>query len=394
MISLGDFSSLYFDIEWGYIHPHGDPSFNNPVGQYLNAMRYREIYAPNTYTMSMGEGGAMTINIGMLAAGYLDATNTSVVTGKYIPRSLATRMLNDYIFNILVQDTASDASASVQADVRPITEVLAMQDTVGRYIKREFIEEILKRPPADRIDLQAERDFMTKLKGIIQSSDEEPYRQTDYLKDLTSNLKLANVGEVGSETFTVMSDKYGPQVSKEEYASVANILTQCVGIPFAMTGLYKEVQIHVFKFNDSAGKMANLPITKACISINDFIGKPDEQGSLYNTDGVLTALARLCKNLSNPDLLTYGIAALPDPKADKSSTTTSSPPTPGSPATDAKAAAAATGKTQPSSPDPTFTIPNVKHDIRVVPAKIMPSESIQPIDGVPDPESLILQILI
>ena len=395
MISLGDFSSLYFDIEWGYIHPHGDPSFNNPVGQYLNAMRYREIYAPNTYTMTMGEGGSMTINIGMLAGSYLDATNTSVVTGKYIPRSLATRMLNNYIFNILVQDTTSAASDSVQADVRPITEVLAKQDTVGRYVKREFIEEIIKRTAKEgEIDLRSEATFMQALKVILQKSDEEPYRQTDYLKDLTSNLRLANIGTIGLTTFSAMTAKYGSQVKQEEYASVANILTQCVGVPFAMSSLYKEVQIHVFKFNDSAGKMANRPITEACISINDFIGKPDEQGSLYNTDGVLTALARLCKNLSNPDLLTYGIAALPDPKADKSATTTSSPQTPGSPATDAKAAAAEGGKPSPSEPDPTFTIPNVKYEMRAVPAKIMPSESTRPIDGIPDPESLILQILI
>lgn len=398
LISLGDFSALYFDIEWGYIHPHGDASFNNPVGQYLNAMRFREIYAPNTYTMTMGEGGSVTININMLAGGYLDATNTSVVTGEYVPRSLATRMLNNYVFNVLVQDTASSASDSIQADVRPITEILVKQDTAGRYVKRKFIEEILRRSDRGQVVIDDEIQFIKELKKILEESDTTPYKQTDYIKDLTTNLKISNVGSIGLNTFQEMVGKYGSQVVQTDYASVANILTQCVGIPFAMTGLYSEVQIHVFKFNDSAGKLANKPISRACISINDFIGKPDEAGSLYNTDGVLTALARLCKNLSNPDVLCYGISALPNPnetKGKSESKDKASPPTAGTPAADSKAAAASNGSTaKPAKPDPTFTVPNIKWDMRTVPAKVLPPNSTKPIDGVPNPELPILQITV
>lgn len=398
LVSLGDFSTIYFDIEWGYIHPHGDVSFNNPVGRYLNAMRLREIYAPNTYTMTMGEGGSLTINIGMLAAGHLDATNTSVVTGRYVPRSLATRMLNNYVFNVIVQNASSAASDSVQADVRPLTEVLAKQDTAGKYIKRDFIEQILARPTRDDVNLEDEKKFIEELQKTIAQSDETPYKQTDHISSLTKNLKASNIGTFGNDTFAQMAQKYGKQVVQTEYASVANVLTQCVGIPFAMTGLYNEVQIHVFKFNKSAGKMADRPITQACIPIEDFVGKPDEQGSLYNTDGVLTALARLCTALSNPDVLCYGIASLPDPskkagKPDESSA--ASPPAAGAPAAKAQAAAKEAKPNPPrAAPDPSFTIPNIKWDMRTIPAKIMPPNSDKPIDGVADPEQLILQIII
>lgn len=398
LVSLGDFSTLYFDIEWGYIHPHGDPSFNNPVGQYLNAMRFREIYSPNTYTMAMGEGGSMTININMLAAGYLDATNTSVITGQYVPRSLAMNMLNNYVFNVIVQNESSAISDSVQADIRPITEVLAKQDTAGKYIKRDFIDKILSKPNRDVVVLEEELKFIQDLKTTIQQSDETPFRQTDYINDLTKKLKIANVGEIGSDTFEQMKSKYGNSLVQEEYASIANILTQCVGIPFSMTGLYNEVQIHVFKFNEAAGTMASKPITQGCLPIDDFIGKPDETGSLYNTDGVLTALGRLTKALSNPDVLCYGIASQPDPKkttGKPDEASASSPPNAGAPAT--KAAAAAKSKasaTPPTSPDPSFKIPNIKWDMRTVPAKVMPNDSSSPIDAKADPEQLILQIII
>ena len=115
-----------------------------------------------------------------------------------------------------------------------------------------------------------------------------------------------------------------------------------------MSGLYSEVQMHVFRFNDDAGIMSGLPISQACLSIEDYIGKADENGSLYTSDSVTTALARLCAKLSNPESLTYGIAAQPDPsKKGKADAKDSAPKgNAGKPADSAKAAASESGKTQ------------------------------------------------
>jgi hypothetical protein len=401
LLSLGDFSSLYFDIEWGYIHPHGDKSFNNPVGQYLNSLRLREIYAPNTYTMSMGESGAITVNISMLAGGYLDATNAPITTGDYVPRSLATRMLNSYISNITLLSKDQSKIDSFEAEVRPITEILVQKDTAGKFVRRSFLEQIIKSSAAifsDTASQDPAAEALTSigsLQTLLRENDEsQAYKTTDFIANLTENLKISNVKGFGDVAYSKLSSKY-TGTTQESYASVGSILTQCVGIPFAMTGLYSEVQIHVFRFNDSAGFMAGQPISKSCLPIEDYIGKIDEIGSLYSSDSIATALARLCKVLSNPDALTYGIATQPDTSAKgaPAATNAAPPPTAGTPATSADTAAKAAGKTTPKK-TPSFTTPNIKTDIRTVPVKVFAEGENLPIDGSPDPEKPILQVII
>ncbi len=399
LLSLGDFSSLYFDIEWGYIHPHGDVTFDNPVGQYLNSMRLREIYAPNTYTMSMGEGGALTVNINMLAGGYLDSTNAPVTTGDFVPRSLAMRMFSSYVNNLIFLTTRPDESDQYQAEVRPITEILVSKDTEGKFVKRDFIEKIIFENEfnnASSVILPDEQaDAVAELKQLLaESNKSQSYKTTDFIADLTNNLRSSNVTGFGSNTFSLINTKYGG-ANQNSFASVGSILTQCAGIPLAMSGLYSEVQIHVFRFNDDAGWMSGKPISQSCLSIEDYIGKTDDNNSLYSADSVTTALSRICKQLSNPDALTYGIGTPPskDEKGTQDKKDSAPSASAGKPAASTKTAAASSGQTPPNK-TPSFTVPNVKYDMRTVPAKVFSEKNTLPIEGVANPEKPILQVII
>ena len=395
LLSLGDFSTLYFDIEWGYIHPHGNNlAFDNPIGQYLNSMRLREVYAPNTYSLTMGENGAVTVSINMLAGGYLDGTNTPVSTGDYVARSLATRMMTTYINNVNLQATIQDQVSP--PDVRPITEILVSKDTEGKFVNRSFIELLIKRPDREEVIMDEEKKFIEELKTALEVSDSaQALKTTDLIADLEKSLKDSNVKGFGEDVFRKISAKY-TGTTPNSYASVGNILTQCVGIPLAMSGLYSEVQIHVFRFNGDAGTMSNLPITQACVPIENFIGKSDEPGSLYNADSVTTALSRLGSLLSNPDALTYGLATLPskDEKGTPAKKDAAPPPSAGAPAGSAAASATAAGAKSPDGKTPAFTTPNFKYDFRTVLAKVFNADDTKPIDAVPDPELPILQVII
>jgi hypothetical protein len=136
LVSVGNFSSLYFEIEWGWTHPHGEAKFDNPVARYLNALRYREIFAPTSYNMTMAEGGAMNISLRLIGGGSLDAVNGSILNGGFITRSYASQMLNKLLKSEL---SAENGEESAQEEVRALTSVLIDKSRTADMIDSSFI---------------------------------------------------------------------------------------------------------------------------------------------------------------------------------------------------------------------------------------------------------------
>lgn len=387
LVSMGSFSSLYFSIEWGWSHPHAAAQFNNPVAKYLNALRSKELFLPMSYNMTLQNGGGVQINLRLVGSGIGDMINTPVSTGSFVTKSMALDYFNRFIKSTIDSDPA--LRRETVAETRPITTILTSKNRKGQLIKREFIDKILSYVRQDDVNTQEKTSqIISDLQEIIDDPQKQ-FSNKDGIKAIEQNLKKINVSGFGEATFEKMKAKYAG-LNAQDFTSVGTYLNQAIGSSLASTGLYDEVQIHTFTFNNQAGAMSSLPISDACIRISDLIGQENEAGSLYESDSIARALSSLCTILSNPLLQTYMTERRVEPTLTNSTT---------------EAAVASVDKlirdkiksnagNQSQVTTDSFTVPNIRHVVRAVPAKIFSDETTSLADVAVDDTRVIAQIFI
>jgi hypothetical protein len=385
IVSSGNFSSLYFEIEWGWAHPHGEAKFDNPVARYLNSLRYREVFSPVSYNMTMADGAAINISIRLIGGGSLDAVNGSILNGGFLTRTYATQMLDKLIKSEIAAGEGDEAAVE---DIRAVTSVLIDKSRTAHMVNGSFVDALWAYVNSDDRSLSARESLITQLQDILKQS--EYYKNEEIFDIIRKNMPTVSSYAPASSVFDVLKSVYGSQVDDKDFTSVASYLALLVGMPLASTGLYSEVQIHTFKFNSAAGAMAGKQISDAPIRVADVFRHPDQEGSLAQNTSISNALTLLGNYLSNPKQPLYGIASTAVYSAIKVDETRRDT---GDPAAvpDKKAKDAADDFEKP----PDFTTPNIRCFIRSVPAKEYKDEKKKTIaDYVVNPEKLIAQVIV
>jgi hypothetical protein len=385
LISVGNFSSLYFEIEWGWTHPHGAAKFDNPVARYLNSLRFREIFSPTSYNMSMSEGGAMNITIRLIGGASLDAVNGSVLNGGFLTRSYALQVLDKLIKADIREE---DGEARAAEEVRAVTTVLTDKSRTADMVNRKFLEEIWTYTESEDRTPAARAGLITRLQDVLTQS--AYYKNEEIYDIIKKNLPTPSKYTPASRQFEKLTTKYQAQVDDKDFTSVAGYLALLVGMPLAATGLYSEVQLHTFKFNDAAGLMSGKQIADAPIRVNEILRNPDQEGSLAKNSSIANALSLLANYLNNPKQPLYGIsstASYTEIKSDESKKPDAEPTA----KADTKAKEAPDTFKKPDN----FTTPNIRYIIRSIPAKEYSDETKKTLaDYYVNPEKLIAQIII
>ena len=384
LVTVGNFSSLYFEIEWGWIHPHGGPEFNNPVARFLNAMRFKEIFSPTTYNMNMADGGSMSINLRLIGGASLDVTNGAVLNGGFITRGYASSLL-DKLLRADIEEV--DGKSQATTEIRPITDILIDKSRTANLVSRDFVDKMWEYSTKDHRSDEDRKKLIKELTDVLNQSNY--YKNEEIFEQLKKALK--NVGVNGFDAaFDKINAKYKTQIAKQDFTSVSAYLTLLVGMPLASTGLYDEVQIHTFKFNESAGDLAGTQISDACVRIPDVLRRSDQPGALAGESSISTALALLANYLNNPKQPQYGIAEVSDYLTIKVDDVQK-------PAEDPSSKPDEKSKKTPEREfkvGPGFTTPNIRYIVRSVPAKIFDENAKSIADYQVNPERLIAQIIV
>ena len=385
LVSVGNFSSLYFEIEWGWTHPHGEAKFDNPVARYLNSLRYREVFSPTSYNMTMADGGAMNINIRLIGGGSLDAVNGSILNGGFLTRTYASQMLDKLIKSEI---TAAEGEEAAAEEIRTVTKVLIDKSRTAHMVDGSFVKSLWAYVDGDNRTADSRSKIITQLQEILEQSDY--YKNEELFGIIRNNIPLVTSYPPAGNRFDKLKSSYGSQVDPKDFTSVSSCLALLVGMPLASTGLYSEVQLHTFKFNDAAGAMAGKQIADAPIRFADVFKNPDQDGSLAQNTSISNALSLLANYLSNPKQPLYEISSptqYSEIKVDESKKENADPVA----AVDTKAKNKADDFKKPDD----FTTPNIRYIIRSIPAKEYPDENKKSIaDYVVNPEKLIAQIII
>ena len=383
LVSVGNFSSLYFDIEWGWSHPHGEAKLDNPIAMYLNSLRFREVFAPISYNMTMAENGAMTINIRLVGGTSIDAVNGSILNGGFLTRTYASQIL-DKLIKTEIREESDEKQAT--EEVRTVTQVLIDKSRTGSMVNRAFIEEIWRYVGKEASTDTDRKDLITHLTEILKTS--VYYKNEEIFNVIRQNMPAVTAYTPSSQIFDQLKAKYGDTIADVDFTSIAGYLTLLVGMPLAATGLYSEVQIHTFKFNRAAGDMGEKLIADAPVRIADVFRRPDADGSLAKNTSITNALTLLANYLSNPKQPIYGLS---NPTEYSQIKVTDSKQPEGEPA---KVGEDKVKTTDTFVKPPEFVTPSIRYIIRSVPAKEYADDKKTIADYKSNPEKLIAQIII
>jgi hypothetical protein len=333
----------------------------------------------------MAYGGAMNISLRLIGGGSLDAINGSILNGGFLTRTYASQMLDKLIKSEIAPRRGDHEAAE---EIRTITKVLIDKSRTAHMVDGSFVKSLWTYVDGDDRSDSARDKLITQLEDILEQSDY--YKNEEIFDIIRKNIPLVTNYPPSANRFEALKSKYGTQVDAKDFTSVAGYLALLVGMPLASTGLYTEVQIHTFKFNNAAGAMAGKQISDAPIRVADVLRHPDQEGSLAQNTSISNALTLLGNYLSNPKQPLYGVANTTEYssiKVDETKKLNSDP-------------AAEVDKKAKDAPDnfekpPDFTTPNIRCFIRSVPAKEYTTESKKSIAGyVVNPEKLIAQIIV
>jgi hypothetical protein len=333
----------------------------------------------------MADGGAMNISIRLIGGGSLDSVNGSILNGGFLTRTYASQILDKLIKSEIAAAEGEDAAAE---EIRTVTKVLIDKSRTAHMVSGAFVKNLWEYVDGQDRSPTARAELIKNLQSILEQSDY--YKNEEIFNKIRNNIPLVTSYKPSENRFESLKSKYGSQVDAKDFTSVASYLALLVGLPLASTGLYSEVQLHTFKFNDAAGEMAGKQISDAPIRVADVFKHPDQDGSLAKNTSISNALSLLANYLSNPKQPLYKISndtQYSEIKVDESQRQEGDPAA----APDKKAKNNADDFKKPDD----FTTPNIRYIIRSIPAKEYTDENKKSIaDYVVNPEKLIAQIII
>lgn len=287
ILSTTQFATTKIIIEYGWNHPEGGVTSDNPIGKYLDALKDRSVFQVVGSDFKFGSGNTVDIDVSLAAYGFRQTERIHCGMGPEVPLNV----LNDYI-----EKAASDIIGSLKGkEDKQVPEIRQKVKTNSRAarslasaISWNSYEEIAKSlKNGDKDDI-----VLDKLKLILNPVQYKKSEKTDVIDNSIDTNTLETIIYAESEVknsiarvFGKLSDLENPQaidafassyvsgyppeegisessirndiaVADDNYdgrqVSLGKIISHFIGHPLASSCLYDEVQLVFYPLNHHA----------------------------------------------------------------------------------------------------------------------------------------------
>ncbi len=94
LVSQSQFATTKIIIEYGWNHPDGGVNSDNPIGKYLNALKDRSVFQVIKCDYDFSDGGAVGINVGLVAYGFRQTERVHCGAGPEVPLNVFSEYIN------------------------------------------------------------------------------------------------------------------------------------------------------------------------------------------------------------------------------------------------------------------------------------------------------------
>ena len=294
-------------IEYGWSHPDGNTvggSIKNPYGDLIDGMRIKEKYKISNSTFNFSDGG----DVGITLEIYMDgaaAFNTELISSKFgdeTPGKLMQQIseLQKLVSELSVRvnpqeqkiktkklhghqflDVASDAIHHMSLDNKTKKQMRALKKTLSKHETAdsskliEAITDLYGEEKNNQLEGGVVQKYKTtqalaiKTKLVELNVGDDPWLSDDVdpgtrnVSQATRNKKKAK-DRLKAEGFTLPKGLVGNN------CSLGKLLLNFIGEPLANTGLYDEVQLITYGFNDFAGAAHDKNISEFAVNLEYF----------------------------------------------------------------------------------------------------------------------------
>jgi len=362
LITPGVFPTVQAEIEWGWSHPESGEFTNNQFAKFLNALKSKQVFCVNSATFNNRDATSLSIKLQLTGLGEWVASNTSVYTGEYVSYELVRAKMNQ-LFTI-IDERAKDGYPAKQKFIGAYEQVVELSnwETSDKWIKYEdyyalsslidnvqngmeevdklvsFYSKVLSGiVPSDTTTPSTYSNLSTQLRDTLRKALEpattpsSPYAKSgskaqgeppksssstgskdllnEYIQTLTNDLfnddgdlapPAVEVGEAAPASTTTASTSKPARIGGT--ITFGDAFHRLFCVPVSLTGIYDEIRVTMFDFNDHAGRMAGLnigsfPMTTTEVSVAVVKNKMTAQ----------KAAQELIKLVNNAAAVPYGI---------------------------------------------------------------------------------------
>lgn len=349
LVSPSIYPSMRAEVTWGWSHPDTSSFTRNPYAKFLNALKSTQVFCVNASSFSNRDASSINIKLQLTGLGEYSTTSTSILTGKYVSYELVRARMNQ-LFTIIdaaqknTKDPKSTPQRSVSfvgaheqsvslsnwessdkwveySDYAEITNLInatsggqeAINALVDKYVK------ILK-----KIDIKDDGStarssrLLTTLKKDINGAtmQESPYvkkyvvtpGKTDKDQQVNSAYqaffsKLDDLLQVDAASSVPGYESIDGTTPSSPTSTLGDLIYRLYTLPMSLTGIYDEIRVTTFDFNDHAGMMGSINIG-AFPLYTGFINE-----TLKSSMSVEKALQSLVRTVGDPTQPAYGIKA-------------------------------------------------------------------------------------
>jgi hypothetical protein len=349
LVSPSIYPSMRAEITWGWSHPDTSSFTRNPYAKFLNALKSTQVFCVNASSFSNRDSTSISIKLQLTGLGEYSTTSTSILTGKYVSYELVRARMNQ-LFTIIdtAQKNTKDPKSTPQRSVSFIgaheqSVSLSNWESSDKWIEYADYAEITNLISATSGGQEAINALVDKyvkiLKKIDIKDDGSTARSVKLLSDLKLDITNANMLESPyikkyvSIPGTTEKDAVTKNTQYESFfqklneliqtdaanipglqagegvvistttATLGDLIYRLYTLPMSLTGIYDEIRVTTFDFNDHAGMMGSINIGTFPLDTG-FINE-----TLKSSMSVEKALQSLIRTVSDPSQAAYGIKA-------------------------------------------------------------------------------------
>jgi hypothetical protein len=298
LIEISAFAMTSMFLEFGWSHPDGENLIEpiNPYATFLNSLRRREKIKLVAGSYTLLADGQVDIELDIGGVGGVMSSAIPVATGRYVPLSLVTSVINSSIdaelvkmqskgkkvspFSVTIAKSSSKNSGTTMIPKSVLIDSLALIKAAGAGEKgapeklAELIEKLIgKDGNTGELTAGERASSGTVLKEKIDGLRPKSSTPDPFLKDFTGiglegYPKFRSVTPVyTADEATELSDADVPGEPGAPYVSLGKVAMAMIGAPMAASHRFDEVQLLFYPFNAHAGAMHNQNVSSFPLSV-------------------------------------------------------------------------------------------------------------------------------
>ena len=297
LVTAQSFPNVTLRITYGWHHPHSNKMSGNVYAKLINAMRITQDFVVSSVSIGSKETIGLSITLSLVSAGSQAASSAKVISGlgKYVPYSVLQPLIKEAVSfrtsnsknavkfsavgSTIVSSTSSGTSGNKFIEAKKFYEfrklLRSVTDPTNYALESVKIQEVAD--ALNNIEISGKKDSDLGYTDLFRFPDETFY--ASYYSPISSQSSDGYINDMDDvmESLQIKTPQYN---GRPPAIPLAVAIARFIASPLLVSQPdIDEVRIHMYSFNQTAGKQAGKSIGDFPIILKDLIEATDAKSN-------------------------------------------------------------------------------------------------------------------